>query len=220
MISYECIINIISINNKHKKNKCLSNYLIVSIAVAGFPQYSQSCDQLFAGFAKCTSTARHIRHLFTKQFLRNIQFVDWLPRSPISREMFADPSQSSHLIVARWSLNSPIIRRFLPCLDIVWWANGACGDYNMNIQRTFSESHQMYSPQIVAKCLQNIPQLHVRQFHVFFATRYIRRNFGTFQKHWANIQRTFDEHGERLGKEENVWQKRRTFRDNLGDVVK
>ena len=107
------------------------------ISVAAFHQYSPSYAQLFAGSS----------------------ISDWSPRWPISREMFVDPSQSNHLIVAWWSPNSPFIRRFLPCLETVWWANGACGDYNMTIQRTFSKSHQMYSPQILAKCSPNNPQL-------------------------------------------------------------
>ena len=33
------------------------------------------------------------------------------PRSPICRKMFAERSQNNHLFVAKWSQNSPIIRR-------------------------------------------------------------------------------------------------------------
>ena len=87
----------------------------------------------------------------------------------------------------------------------VWWANGACGDYYVNIQRTFSEK--------ITKCSQNMLQLFASSL---FAAMKIsgspnsRRNF----EHFQNFGRTLRERSVNM---ENVWRKRRKFGEDFGN---
>ena len=89
----------------------------------------------------------NIRHLFTK-------YLIWLfvvPNSPIGRHArqlvtnvcraMSKQSPYCRLVIADFANYSPIpsIFCFANCSETVWWANDACGDYFVNIQRTFRE---------------------------------------------------------------------------------
>ena len=63
---------------------------------------------------------------------------------------------------------------FANCLETAWWANGACGDYYVNIQQTFSEksTNACFPKLIVPKLWQSVHQLFPKCWPVssFFAT--------------------------------------------------